>query len=100
VADEAGKAERFRRQDLIQAVADRCSVKRSDAKEVLNLVLEEIGKALDEGDELVLQPLGRLSVKQRREATNGTNLTVKIRRNALSAAADGETPLAEPEADS
>jgi DNA-binding protein HU-alpha len=72
--------DRFRRQDLYKRVADRSSMKRSDVKEVVDLVLEELGKAVDADDELVLQPLGKVMVKQRKDTQNGVQLTVKLKR--------------------
>jgi len=72
--------DRFRRQDLYKRVADRSSMKRSDVKEVIDLVLEELGKAVDADDELVLQPLGKVMVKQRKATQNGVQLTVKLKR--------------------
>lgn len=77
---KADAPEMFRRPDLIKAVAERSALKRSDAKMVLELVLEELGKALDAQDELALQPLGKLSVKRRKTTGNGEMLTVKLKR--------------------
>jgi nucleoid DNA-binding protein len=36
-------------------------MRRADLKVAMELVLEEMGKMLDAGDELVLPPLGKLS---------------------------------------
>jgi hypothetical protein len=91
---------RFKRTDLIEAVAERTALKRSDAKVVLELVLEELGKALDHNGELVLPPLGKLSVKRRKPDADGPDiLTVKLRRPGPAAAKDGESPLADPDED-
>jgi DNA-binding protein HU-alpha len=88
---------RFKRPDLIQAVSERTALKRSDAKVVLELVLEELGKALDANEELVLPPLGKLMVKKRKPDEDGPDiLTVKIRRPRETAPATGESPLADP----
>ncbi len=92
--------ETFRRPDLIQAVADRTALKRSDAKAVLELVLEELGNALDGRDELVLPPLGKLSVKNRRAANNGAHLTLKLKRPGAKPSTTAQTALAEPDGDS
>lgn len=91
---------RFKRADLIEAVAERTALKRSDAKVVLELVLEELGKALDRNGELVLPPLGKLSVKRRKPDADGPDiLTVKLRRPGPAGAKDGESPLADPDED-
>jgi nucleoid DNA-binding protein len=93
----------FRRADLIEAVSERTALKRSDAKIVLDLVLEELGRALDVKDDLALPPLGKLSVKKRKPDADGPGLlTVKIRRpraGAKDAGGQGESPLADPDED-
>jgi hypothetical protein len=56
-------------------------MRRADLKVVMELVLEEMGKMLDAGDELVLPPLGKLSVKKRvAKRGGGDMLTVKLKR--------------------
>lgn len=98
--DEDASDARFKRADLIEAVAVRTSLKKSDAKVVLELVLEELGKALDRNGELVLPPLGKLSVKRRKPDADGPDiLTVKLRRPGPGGAKDGESPLADPDED-
>jgi nucleoid DNA-binding protein len=77
----------FRRPDLIQAVAERSDLKRSDCKLVLELVLEELGKALDGRDELALPPLGKMSIKKRKVAGAGEMLTIKLKRPPQATAA-------------
>jgi hypothetical protein len=98
-ADAAGDT-RFKRTDLIEAVAQRTALKRGDAKVVLDLVLEELGRALDRTDELVLPPLGKLSVKRRKPDAEGPDvLTLKLRRPGPATAKAGESPLADPDED-
>ncbi|MBF9059396.1 hypothetical protein HKCCSP123_09390 [Rhodobacterales bacterium HKCCSP123] len=88
---------RFKRGDLIEAVGQRTALKRSDSKLVLELVLEELGKALDGNDDLVLPPLGKLMVKNRKSDADGPGvLTVRIRRPRVAGEAAGESPLADP----
>ena len=101
--DEAPQDGAFRRADLIAAVSERTAMKRSDAKIVLDLVLQELGRALDERDDLALPPLGKLSVKKRKPDADGPGLlTVKIRRpraGGKDAGGQGESPLADPDED-
>lgn len=88
---------RFKRPDLIEAVSERTALKRADAKVVLELVLDELGRALDRNEELVLPPLGKLMVKKRKPDADGPDiLTVKIRRPRDTGGQGGETPLADP----
>lgn len=80
-AADVAQGARFRRQDLISAIATRSDMKRSELKEVVDLVLEELGRAADAGDTLVLPPLGKLLVKKRMEGGTGASvLTLKLRR--------------------
>ena len=105
---EGGNDSRFKRPDLIEAINKRTALKRSDAKIVLDLVLDELGKALDRNEELVLPPLGKLMVKSRKPDADGPDiLTVKIRRprdageagdeeGDKEAGEAGDNPLADP----
>lgn len=92
--------DRLKRPDLIEAVAKRVSLKRSEAKMVFDVVLDEIGKALDASDEVVVPPLGKLMVKKRLEKPGGDMLTLKLKRAATDPAAGDVAPLADPEEDS
>ena len=92
--------ERLRRPDLIEAVAKRVSLKRSEAKMVFDVVLDEIGKALDGSDEVIVPPLGKIMVKKRMEKPGGTMLTLKLKRSDEDPAAGDVGPLAEAEEDS
>ena len=95
-----GSDGRFKRADLIDAVAERTALKKGDAKNVLDLVLEELGRALDRTDELVLPPLGKVSVKRRKPDADGPGvLTLKLRRPGPAGAKGGESPLADPDED-
>lgn len=79
-APSPDSADRARRGDLLDAVAARCPTKRPDAKLVMDLVLEEMGRLLEERDELVVPPLGKLTVKKRQDRPGGAMLTVKLKR--------------------
>ena len=87
--------DRLKRPDLIEAVAKRVSLKRSEAKMVFDVVLDEIGKALDVSDEVVVPPLGKLMVKKRLEKPGGDMLTLKLKRAAADPAAGDVAPLAD-----
>ena len=86
--------EALRRPDLIQAVADRVSLKRSEAKMVFDVVLDEIGKALDANEEVIVPPLGKLMVKKRLPKPNGEMLTLKLKRASADPTAGDVAPLA------
>lgn len=94
-----GKSQTYKRQDLIDSVCARSAVKRTDAKILIDLVLEELGKAVDAHGSLVLPPLGKLVIKRRRPETGTPDmLALKLRRaRAMEDEGEGdETPLADP----
>ena len=99
-APAASDDDRLKRPDLIEAVAKRVSLKRSEAKMVFDVVLDEIGKALDASDEVVVPPLGKLMVKKRMEKPGGDMLTLKLKRADADPAAGDVAPLAEASEDS
>jgi hypothetical protein len=98
---EGAQDGRFRRSDLLEAVCARSPMKRSDAKVLLELVLDELGQAIERRDELILPPLGKLSVKRRKPEGGAADvLTLKLRRGGPAGAARGdESPLADPDED-
>lgn len=96
---------RFKRPNLIEAVSERTSMKRSDVKMIVELVLDEMGKALDKNEELVLPPLGKVMVKKRQPNPTGSDLlTMKVKRADPLATGtpseNGEGPLAATPKDS
>jgi nucleoid DNA-binding protein len=94
--EDAGAADtRFKRQALLEAVCARTPMKRGEVKTLVELVLEELGRAIDAHDELALPPLGKLSIKRRNsEGSGGDNLSIKLKRAKDAADAGDETPLA------
>lgn len=86
--------DRLRRPDLIEAIAKRVSLKRSEAKMMFDVVLDEIGKALDASDDVVVPPLGKIMVKKRMEKPGGAMLTIKLKRAEQDPAAGDVAPLA------
>ena len=81
-AEPDGADAAFRRPDLIGAVAARSALKRPEVKEVLDLVLDELGAALDARDMVILPPLGKIVIKARKGSGSASVLTAKIRRPA------------------
>ncbi len=96
----ASASDALRRPDLIQAVADRVSLKRSEAKMVFDVVLDEIGKALDANEEVIVPPLGKFMVKKRIEKPNGEMLTLKLKRAQADPTAGDVAPLAKADEES
>lgn len=54
------------KQDLVESIAKKAGLSKSVAGEVLNVTLDEIGKALNRGDEVVLTGFGKFSVNKRK----------------------------------
>lgn len=99
--EAASKPGHFKRQDLIEAVSARSAVKRSDVKAIVDLTLEELGRALDEQTDLALAPLGKLTIKRRLPETGpAETLTLKLRRAKANKEDGEETPLAAASEDS
>lgn len=70
----------MKRGDLLAAMAARSPMKKPDLRVAMELALDEIGKALDSGHDLVLPPLGKLAVKRRKANEKGDVLITRIKR--------------------
>lgn len=53
--------------DLIQSISKKVGVSKSAAAEVLNVVLDEITKALSQGEEVNLPGFGKFEARFRKE---------------------------------
>lgn len=85
----------YKRQSLLEAVCARSTLKRSETKAVVDLVLEELGRGIDANDELNLPPLGKLSIKRRNaDDRSGDVVGLKLKRAKQAQDAGDETPLA------
>jgi len=54
------------KQDLVEALAQKAGVSKAAASECLNIMLDEIGKALTKGQEVVLTGFGKFMVSKRK----------------------------------
>jgi nucleoid DNA-binding protein len=87
--------DRARKGDLLDAMAERSPMRRADLKVVMELVLEEMGKMLDKGDEVVLPPLGKL-IGQETGGPRGRRRHADRQAEAPARGRDGtETPTPE-----
>ena len=78
--DQTAGDGKFRRSDLLDAVAKRTDLKRPQVKEIMDLILEELGASVERADTLVLPPMGKVMVKGRKETGSAKMLTIKLRR--------------------
>jgi len=74
----------LRKKELIERVVERSGVKKKDAKPTIEAMLAVLGEALAAGEELNLQPLGKVMVKKTKELANAKMMVCRIRqRNAV-----------------
>lgn len=90
--DETDATSSLRKKDLLNRVAARTSVKRSDVKTVAEATLAVLSEAIAAEEEMNLPGFGKVKVANRKTTPNGTVYTVRIRQPLA-----GETPLAEPD---
>lgn len=70
----------FKRSDLLAAVAARSDLPKSQLRDVIELVLEEMGQALSSGQDLAVPPLGRIKQQRRKEMDGAEVLGLRLRR--------------------
>ncbi|SEK41659.1 HU family DNA-binding protein [Pacificibacter marinus] len=70
-----------RKKELIERVSDASGVKKGEAKKVIEALLKEMGDILQDGGELNVPPLGKLSVNRQKEISNAFILITKLRRS-------------------
>ena len=81
-APEAGAAEKLRKKAFVDRVVIASGMRKREVKPVVEAALRELGKALDEGMQIVLPDLGNLRIANTKETGQGTVHTVKVRRSA------------------
>tara|TARA_R110002096_G_scaffold433101_1_gene651214 strand:+ start:12021 stop:12509 length:489 start_codon:yes stop_codon:yes gene_type:complete len=71
----------MKKPDLIDRVVERSGEKKRYVKPILEAALAVLGEALSKGEELNLQPLGRVKVNRHRVDEDAEMLILKLRRN-------------------
>jgi hypothetical protein len=104
-APEASLVNVVKKKELIERVAESSGVRRGVTKKVIESLLKEMGDILQEGGELNVPPLGKLSVNRQKEIANAFILITKLRRSKGMLAektpkVDGEDATADSDADS
>ena len=69
------------KQDLVEVLAKKSGLSKSVAGECLNILLDEIGKELSKGHDVVLTGFGKFMVSKRKARTGRnpqTGATIKI----------------------
>ena len=75
----------LRKKELIERVVARSGVKKKDAKPTIEAMLAVLGEALAGGEELNLQPMGKVMVKRVKEQPNAKVMTCRIRQRKAGA---------------
>lgn len=79
-APDASLVNVVRKKDLIERVSEASGVRKGMTKKVVDVMLKEMGDMLQDGTEMILPPLGKLSVNRQKEIENAFILILKLRR--------------------
>ena len=85
VVEPVAAAPMLRKKELIERVVARSGVKKKDAKPAIEAMLAVLGEALAAGEDLNLQPLGKVMVKRTKELPNAKVMVCRIRQRKESA---------------
>ena len=68
------------KKQLIERVVERSGIKKKDAKPAIEATLAILGEALEAGEEMNLQPLGKVMIKREIDKPNAHIFICRIRR--------------------
>ena len=87
----------MKKPDLINLVVERSGMKKKDVKPVVEAMLSVLGETLSRGQEMNLQPFGRVKVNNTKELAKAQVHSVRIRqaKGALEKADDHMQDAAE-----
>ncbi len=75
----------LKKKDLIEAVAAKVDVKKTDVKATVEAVLEILGETLAKGQGINVPPLGRVMIKNSKSGANAHVMNVRIRQSKAAA---------------
>ena len=78
VGGKSGVALRVK--DLVERVTAAGDFRKKDVRDIVEVTLAELGRALEVGETLNLPPFGKLRVGRSRDLANGSMMTLKLRR--------------------
>lgn len=81
--------------ELIDRVMAETGMKKKDVKPVVEGMLAVLGRALSDGEELIVPPLGKVMVKRTKDVANARVMNVKVRHPNTAGSASKQA-LAEP----
>ena len=70
----------LKKKELIETAAQRRGIKKGDAKAAIEAALAIMGEAISKGEDLNLEPLGKLRIQREKDVPGGTVHTCRIRR--------------------
>ena len=70
----------LRKKQLIERVVARSGIKKKDAKPTIEATLAILGEALEAGEEMNLQPFGKIMIKREIDKPNARVFVCRIRR--------------------
>ena len=76
--------------ELVNLIVERTGMKKKDVKPVVEATLEVLGEAISNGQELNLQPFGRIKVNNTKDLANAQVHSVRIRQSKASRSNDDE----------
>lgn len=88
----------IKKPEFIDRVVAETGMKKKDVKPVVEAMLAVLGRALSDGEELTMPPLGKLMIKRVKEAPNAKILTLKLRHpngNAQAGGGAGKGPMSD-----
>lgn len=69
----------IKKPELIDRVMAETGMKKKDVKPVVEAMLTVLGRALSEGEDLTVPPLGKVMVKRMKDVANARVMTVRVR---------------------
>ena len=85
-------AELIKKPELVDRVVALSGMKKKDVKPVVEATLDVLAKALINGEELQVPPLGKVMINQVKDVANATVLKVKIRHQNRAMAVSSNGP--------
>lgn len=74
--------------ELVNLIVERTGMKKKDVKPVVEATLDALGEAISNGQELNLQPLGRVKVNNTKDLANAQVHSVRIRQSKAARSED------------
>jgi len=82
----------LKKPELINVIVERTGMKKKDVKPVVEAMLGVLGETLSRGQEMNLQPFGRIKVNNTKELAKAQVHSVRVRQSKA-AIGDAETDL-------